>query len=90
MLDMQMIRDNPGRVREALLKRGRDVDFTELLNKDARRRALIAESESLKAERNRISKEIPRLKKAGDDVSPLLERMKQTWSELRGSGSPNS
>ncbi|NLG37026.1 MAG: serine--tRNA ligase [Clostridiales bacterium] len=83
MLDMQMIRENPERVRAALLKRGRDVDFAELLNKDAHRRALIAESESLKAERNRISKEIPRLKKAGDDVSPLLARMKQTADRIR-------
>ena len=69
MLDLNLIRSNPEYVQEALKKREYDVDFTELLEWDARRRALLVENESLKAERNRMSKEIPALKKQGKDAS---------------------
>ena len=65
MLDLNLIRSNPEYVQNALKKREYDVDFTELLEWDARRRALLVENESLKAERNRMSKEIPALKKQG-------------------------
>ena len=61
MLDLNLIRSNPEYVQNALKKREYDVDFTELLSWDARRRALLVENESLKAERNRMSKEIPAL-----------------------------
>ena len=69
MLDLNLIRSNPEYVKEALKKREYDVDFTELLEWDARRRALLMENESLKAERNRMSKEIPACQAQGDGRS---------------------
>jgi seryl-tRNA synthetase len=77
MLDIKRIRDNPGEVREALLKRMDAVDFTELLDNDRRRRELIVESEKLRSEQNRVSGEIPRLKKEGKDPAELLAKMKE-------------
>ena len=44
MLDLNLIRSNPEYVREALKKREYDVDFSELLEWDARRRALLVEN----------------------------------------------
>ena len=72
MLDINLIRSNPEYVKEALKKREYDVDFTEMLAWDARRKELLMENENLKAERNRMNKEIPMLKKQGKDVSEVL------------------
>ena len=76
MLDINLIRYNPEYVKEALKKREYDVDFTEMLAWDARRKELLMENENLKAERNRMNKEIPMLKKQGKDVSEVLNTLK--------------
>ena len=76
MLDINLIRSNPEYVKEALKKREYDVDFTEMLAWDARRKELLMENENLKAERNRMNKEIPMLKKQGKDISEVLNTLK--------------
>ena len=76
MLDINLIRKDPDYVKAQLAKREYEVDFTELLAWDARRRELIAENEAVKAERNRMNKEIPMLKKQGKDVSEVLNTLK--------------
>lgn len=83
MLDINLIRSNPDFVKEALAKREYDVDFTEMLAWDARRRELLIENENTKAERNRKSKEIPMLKKQGKDASGLLEELKQMADRVK-------
>lgn len=83
MLDINLIRKDPEFVKAALAKREYEVDFTELLQWDARRKEIIAESEALKAERNRINKEIPRLKKEGADVSAVMAQMKESGEKVK-------
>ncbi len=83
MLDIARIRKEPETVCAALAKRGAQVDFAPLLKDDQLRRDLIARSEAIKAERNRINKDIPRLKKEGGDVSGLLEQMKKSGEEVK-------
>ena len=67
MLDIKRIKEAPEAVKAGL--RAKEVNCDEavdrILELDAQRRALIVETETKKAEQNRISKEIPRLKKAG-------------------------
>lgn len=63
MLDINFIRENPERVRQALRDRQEDPAAVDvILERDARRRAVIAEVEALKAERNTVSKEIGKMK----------------------------
>jgi len=83
MLDLNLIREDPERVRRGLLKRMADVDFTELLSSDTKRRDLIARSEELKARRNKASGEIPRMKKSGEDVSALMAEMKAVSDQIK-------
>ena len=83
MLDINLIRKDPELVKAALAKREYEVDFTELLQWDARRKEIIAEGEALKAERNRINKEIPRLKKEGADVSAVMAQMKESGEKVK-------
>jgi seryl-tRNA synthetase len=82
MLDINLIRENPDLVAEKLARRGYTVDFADFLARDARRRQLIFTSESLKAEKNKTSAEIPKLKKAGQDVQPIFDRMKQIADQI--------
>ena len=60
MLDIKLIREQPDHVRERLAARGAgdEVRVGEALTLDEQRRKVLVEVEQLKAERNRVSKEI--------------------------------
>lgn len=75
MLDINLIRNNPEEIKAALAKRDYEVDFGEFLEKDKARREIIGQVELLKAKRNQVSKEIPQLKKSGQDASGLIQEM---------------
>ena len=77
MLDIKLIQENPEKVQALLKKKGYDVDFTEVLSLDELRRKTIAEVEKYKAEKNKVSAEIPRLKKAGEPVDHIFAEMKE-------------
>ena len=83
MLDINAIRNNPEEIKAKLAKKGCNVDFTEFLQLDAERRQLLQEVESLKALRNKVSSQIPVLKKNGQDVSAVLEEMKVTSDKIK-------
>lgn len=83
MLDINRIRNNPEEVRNALLKRMDQIDFSELLRWDTERRNLIVSTDEKKARRNKVSADIPRLKKEGNDVTELLSEMKALSDEIK-------
>jgi seryl-tRNA synthetase len=83
MLDINLIRGNADFVKEGLKKRELDVDFTELLEWDKSRREKITIGDQLKALRNRVSSEIPKLKKQGEDISEKLKEMKKTSDDIK-------
>jgi seryl-tRNA synthetase len=76
MLDLTFVRDNLPKVEEALRRRGMDPAqvMGGLRAIDERRRQLITQAEGMKAQRNRTSEEIARLKKSGGDASALMEQ----------------
>ena len=78
MLDIKLIREKPDFVRQRLATRGAgdDARIDELLKLDEQRRKILAEVESLKAQRNRVSKEIGALmgqKKTGEAEAKKTE-----------------
>lgn len=83
MLDIKRIRNNPEEVKTGLEKRGVTGVVEKVLSLDEERRALIVKTEGLKAKRNEVSKKIPAMKKAGEDVAPLLQEMKQVSEETK-------
>ncbi len=83
MLDLKRIRENPEEIAQRIGRRGQIFDFTSLLEKDAQKRSLISVSESLKARRNSVSKQIPLLKKKGQDPAPLFMEMKQVGQQIK-------
>ena len=82
MLDLNLIRTDKQYVENALKKKGCEVDFTELLEWDAGRKALIAETEALKAKRNKVSADIPRLKKEGKPVDGIFAEMRSLGDSI--------
>ncbi len=79
MIDIKYIKENPNEVIDRLRTKGKDAEeeIAKILELDAERRALIAETESLKAEQNRESKLVPQYKKEGKDVKELFAKMKE-------------
>jgi seryl-tRNA synthetase len=78
MLDLAYVRENLSTIEEMLRRRGADpaqvlAGFRQI---DEKRRALITQSESLKAQRNRASEEIAKLKKSGQDATAQMEQTK--------------
>jgi seryl-tRNA synthetase len=84
MLDLNFVRDHLEVVEEKLRQRGANPD--ELLRNfreiDTRRRAAITESENLKAQRNRASDEIAKLKKNKQDATALIEETKNLRGQI--------
>jgi seryl-tRNA synthetase len=75
MLDLNFVRANLELVEKKLRERGADPaallgDFRAL---DQRRRERITEAEQLKAQRNKLSEEVARLKKSGQDATAVME-----------------
>jgi seryl-tRNA synthetase len=64
--------------RKSLRARGEDSHLVDqLLEKNARRKILITEAESKKAEQNKVGEEIARLKRTKEDASELLAQMQE-------------
>lgn len=82
MLDINRIRTNTQEVVDALAKKGYKADFTEVLAWDDERKATITAVEQLKAKKNKVSAQIPMLKKAGEDVQPIFDEMKRIGEEI--------
>ena len=82
MLDLKRIRENKDKVSELLMRKGFKADFDTLLALDETRRALIAEAEGYKAERNKVSAQIPALKKAGQPVDGIFAEMRALGEKI--------
>ncbi len=85
MLDINYIKENPQEVVERLAVKGKDAkeEIEKILELDAKRRALITETESTKAEQNKLSKMIPQYKKEGKDPSPIFAQSKELGEKVK-------
>jgi seryl-tRNA synthetase len=81
MLDIQLIREHPEEVRASLARRGIDPPIDRILELDAERRSLLTQAETLKAERNRVSKEIGKNKDAASRQA-RIEEMRQVGERI--------
>ena len=83
MLDIRRIRKNPDEVVKALEKRHGDFPIQKVLELDEKRRNLLTDVEGMKSKQNSVSKDIPRLKKEGKDISNLLEEMRELSDKIK-------
>ena len=80
MLDLRFIREHADEVREALVKLHETGPIDEILALDARRRELLAEADSLKHQRNIVSKKIGRMK---EKDQALIEEMREVGTRIK-------
>ena len=83
MHDLGYFREHLAEFEQMAANRGVTIDFDTFRAIDQERRERITSAERLKAQRNKASEEIPRRKKAGEDVSSLLAEMKQVSEEIK-------
>jgi len=83
MLDLRFIRTNPDVVRKAIADKGEKAELDRLLELDESARAIIAESDELKRQRNVESERIASLKKAGEDASEPIARMREVALSIK-------
>ena len=85
MLDIRYIKEKPDEVIARLAKKGKDAkeEIEQILALDGERRALIAETEAIKAEQNKTNKLIPVYKKEGKDVAPIFAQMKELSAKTK-------
>lgn len=82
MLDLKLIRENPGLVKQGIKNKNETDRLDDLLKLDEQRRELILKTDELKHKRNQVSSQIPQMKKAGRDVTNILTEMKTVSDEI--------
>lgn len=74
MLDIRLMREQPEVVKDGLRKVGYATTAVDaILELDERRRTLLTEVEQLKAQRNSVSKEVPKIKEPGEKAARIAE-----------------
>ncbi len=81
MIDIQLVRDSPERVRQLSAQKNVEVPVEEILALDERRRRLIGQVEDLKARRNEGSKIVGRTRDAGER-NRLIAEMKEIGDRI--------
>ncbi len=79
MLDIKLIRDNPDVVRKALQNRGESITLDQIISLDERRRKLLHDMETLRAQRNEVSKQIGKM---ADKPSKLIAEMRELGEKV--------
>ena len=83
MLDLKFVRSNLEEVKQALMNRGQEFLLDDFESLDEMRRLLLGEVEARRQERNSLSEEVGRLKKAKQDAAVLMERVREINQELK-------
>jgi seryl-tRNA synthetase len=83
MLDPLLLRQDLESVVEGLARRGFTFQQEDFLRLDGERRRVITQAEALKAERNRVSDEVARLKRAKEDADHLIAQQREMGDRLK-------
>ena len=84
MLDIKRIREDYEGVKAAVERRCKgDFGIENVVKFDERRREILLEVEQMKNKQNTVSKEIPKLKKAGEDTTAIMAEMKELSAKIK-------
>ena len=76
MIDLKLLREHPELVREAIKKKKFEVDLDAILELDAKRRSMVAEAETARAEQNAANKEMAAMDKKSPEFQNKVKEMK--------------
>lgn len=85
MLNIKLIRTDAEMVKKAMRDRNKEMDETidEILEIDRERREISTQKDAMKAEQNKVSKQIPILKKENGNIEEVMENMKRLSDEIK-------
>ncbi len=83
MLDLKFVREHLEEVKEKIGRRGLQIDWERFARLDAGRRAILQESEALRAKRNQFSDRIAEKKKKKQDAGPEISQMKEGSARIK-------
>ena len=83
MLDIKYLRQNVELVQKKMDERGQKIDFGRFVDLDAKRRDILQAVETLRNERNSVSKQVGELKKKKEDASALIEKMGDVSTKIK-------
>ena len=85
MLDIKIIRENPEEVKRRVNTRNGDFSqyVDDIIKIDAERRAISTDNDALKAKQNAVSKQIPQMKKNGEDTTAIMAEMKELAEKIK-------
>lgn len=83
MLDTKWVREHVDEVRTMLANRNNNFDLDLFLDLDVQRRQALVEVEELKEKRNKGSKQVGMLRKAGENTDALMEEMRRLGERVR-------
>ena len=83
MLDPQLLRNEPERVRVLLARRRYELDLDKLAALEGARKTLQSETENLRSDRNKRSKAIGQAKARGEDIGPLRDAVAALGERLK-------
>ena len=84
MLDIKRIREDYEGVKAAVERRCKgSFGIEKVVELDEKRRTLLAEVETMKNRQNTVSKEVPKLKKAGEDTTEIMAEMKELSAKIK-------
>lgn len=85
MIDLKILRENPDRVRDAIRKKKFDCDIEGILELDKKRRAIITETEHLRAAHNTANSAVAKLKKGSPEFLENVKDLKSLAAKVKES-----
>ncbi len=83
MLDLKYIKSNLDSVKKGMEKRGANIDFSNFLENEEKRKALLLNIEELRHQRNVVSDDIAQMKKSGQDAQPSIDKMRTVSETIK-------
>ena len=81
MISIELLRNEPDRVKDALRRRGEEAPIDRALELDARRRSIIVEADGLRARRNEVSRQLGQTKERPPE---LIQEMRDVGGRIKG------
>jgi len=83
VLDLKFVREHWEEVKDRIGRRGQAIDWDSFARLDSKRREILQETESLRAQRNQVSELIAEQKRKREDASSKIAQMKEVSSRIK-------
>ena len=83
MIDLKLLKDNPGIIRQALVDRHENIELDKIIELDKQRRSIITEIQELKHQRNALSEKVGKLKREGKEPQALMKQAKDLAEKVK-------